>query len=249
MTQLAQTPNSQSQPSSQPYNEPAPIQAGRARIIYDSADQLTGEDIEDTDLGVEPDTEIDLEGVSVPEETLDSLAGDLLDDEDTLDPEPEDDFTEGSPRFESFKQDFNKAFGIDLHEAVELVQSLHSDKVARAANEQKYELSAHWEVPVAQVEERLAVVAKLWQKLPTDKRQQFDNPQGAIALWSRHEQAQAKRGTGFKASSAKTGNPNGGRTRTAYDFTEQQINQMDEATYSSNATAIALAYANKRVKR
>lgn len=215
------------------------VQSGRARVIYDSADDL--------DLPLPADQDTASEAALDDEADLDVLANDLLADEDTVEPEPEDDFVEGSPRFESFKEDFNKAFGIDLSEAVELVQSLHTDRAQRAANEQKYELSAHWEVPVKQVEERLAVVAKLWQRLPEDKRAQFDNPQGAIALWSRHEAAANKR-TGMR-STQKTGSVGGNTARTAFDFTEKQIDNMDAATYSANATAIALAYANKRVKR
>ena len=246
MTQQQQTPQSDNLEQYQDSNQP--IQAGRARIIYDSADQVTGEGVLDEDLGTEPvEQEVDLTDLQSEEADLDALASDLLTDEDTTEPEPEDDFTEGSPRFESFKQDFSKAFGIELNEAVELVQSLHTDRAQRAANEQKYELSAHWEVPVAKVEERLAIVAKLWQRLPADKQAQFDNPQGAIALWSRHETAAAKR-TGLR-STQKTGSVGASTARTAFDFTEKQIDSMDAATYSANATAIALAYANKRVKR
>ena len=211
------------------------VQGSRAQVIYDSP--------------VDDSEDVELEEVSGGEDELDSdeLDVDLTDLPDDPEEEPEDDFVEGSPRFEQFKEDFNKAFGLPLEEARDLVQSLKEDSVKRQLNEQKYELSAAWDVPVTVVDQRLAVVAKMWEKLPADKKAAYDSTKGAQLLWNQYETKRASTGA---AKVSKTMKSTAKQTSTPkWLYTQRQIDQMDAATYSAEADKIMLAYAQGKVKR
>lgn len=182
------------------------------------------------------------------EDTTDELPelDDLPEDPDS---EDDDEFVEGSPRFEQFKSDFQKALGLPLDEARDLVQSLKQDAIKREINEQKYELSATWDVPVTEVDRRLAIVAKMWEKLPADKKQAYDSTKGAQVLYTRYEQQQNKKGTAKGTQSTVKGSGKQSANKSGYSFTQQQIDAMDAATYSQNADAIMVAYAQGKVKR
>jgi hypothetical protein len=221
-------------PLSTPYAGTNSVTSPAAKEVGEEELEL-GSDTED-ELGVEEGTE-DLE---LPE------LGDLPEDPEE---DGEDDFTEGSPRFEQFRGDFEKAFGLPMEEARDLVQSLKQDAVKREINEQKYELSSAWDVPVTEVDRRLAVVAKMWAKLPADKQQAYDSTKGAQVLYARYEQQQSKKGTTRATqTTTKKGTPNSSG-KNGYTFTQKQIDSMDAQTYSQNADAIMVAYAQGRVKR
>ena len=215
--------------------------SNRATVVTPSLTPANQEDLTDEELEGE-DLIVDESDEELPD------LGDLPEDPEEGEGE-EDEFEEGSPRFEQFKSDFQKAFGLPMEEARELVQSLKQDSIKREINEQKYELSAAWEVPVTEVDKRLAIVAKMWEKLPADKKQAYDSTKGAQVLYSRYEQQLNKKGaTKASQTSTKAGKaPTTGKSR--YAFTQQQIDAMDAATYSQNADAIMLAYAQGRVKR
>lgn len=211
-------------------------------MLYDVDESLTVDDDLDglppanTEVALDEDDELDL-----------SILNELPEDPEA---EPEDDFSEGSPRFEQFKSDFNKAFGLPMEEARELVQSLKADSVKRQINEQKYELSAAWDVPVTVVDERLAIVANMWKKLPADKQQAYDSTKGAQALYAAYEQQQQRKlsAKGATKGTSKSGLAVG-NTSSKYLYTQRQIDSMDAATYSREAQNIMVAYAQGRVKR
>lgn len=211
-------------------------------MIYDVDPSLTTDDDltelppANTELALDEDDDLDL-----------SVLDELPEDPEA---EPEDEFAEGSPRFEQFKSDFNKAFGLPMEEARELVQSLKADSVKRQINEQKYELSAAWDVPVTVVDERLAIVANMWKKLPADKQQAYDSTKGAQALYAAYEQQQQRKLTakGAAKGTAKSGLAVG-NTSSKYLYSEKQINAMDAQTYAREAQNIMVAYAQGRVKR
>lgn len=218
-------------------------QGSRAKVLYQDA-PTDGETV---------DTLLDDDDELVPtakEEEAD--LGDLpeLDDlpEDPEEGDGEDDFVEGSPRFEQFRSDFTKAFGLPLEEARDLVQGLQQESAKRSLNEQKYELSAAWDVPVTEVDKRLMIVKTLWDKLPRDKQQAYDSTKGAQALYARYEQQQQRKASTKGAAGTKSTNLAGGTT-SKYWYSESQINSMDAATYAQNANRIMVAYAQGRVKR
>jgi len=171
-------------------------------------------------------------------------------DELPEDPEEDDteDFVEGSPRFEQFRNDFTKAFGLPLEEARDLVQGLKQEAVKRAVNEQKYELSAAWDVPVTEVERRLMIVKTMWDKLPPDKQQAYDSPKGAQVLYARYEEKNT-RTSATKATTSTSTAKQKGSTASKYWYTESQINAMDDATYKSQADRIMVAYAQGKVRK
>lgn len=208
-------------------------------MYQDAPEEITSEvDLSDDDELLLPAN--DLDGEELPELDLDGLPEDPEE-------EGEDDFVEGSPRFEQFRNDFTKAFGLPLEEARDLVQGLQQESIKRSLNEQKYELSATWDVPVTEVERRLAVVKTMWDKLPRDKQQAYDSTKGAQVLYARYEQQQQRKGS-TKATKTSTKGSSGAST-SKYWYSEQQINSMDAATYAQNANRIMVAYAQGRVKR
>jgi hypothetical protein len=117
--------------------------------------------------------------------------------------------------------------------------------VKREVNEQKYELSNAWQVPVSEVEQRLVIVKSMWDKLPPDKQQAYDSPKGAQVLYARYESTSKKQGT--TQSSTKKAGVSTPASKWAY--TESQIQRMDQATYSANADRIMVAYAKGLVKK
>lgn len=214
-------------------------QSSRAKVLYPNEFPTDGEVNLDEDDELLDTPANESVGDELPELDLDELPED---------PEAEEeDFVEGSPRFEQFRSDFTKAFGLPLEEARDLVQGLQQESIKRSLNEQKYELSAAWDVPVTEVERRLMVVKTLWDKLPSDKQQAYDSTKGAQALYARYEQQQQRKGAA-KATKTSTKGVSGG-TSSKYWYSESQINSMDAATYAQNANRIMVAYAQGRVKR
>lgn len=213
---------------------PTPANPELVEDDLNTDENLNGLPVDDVDDDVDDNVDDEL-----PE------LGDLPDDPES---EEEDEFTEGSPRFEQFKSDFQKAFGLPMEEARDLVQSLKQDAVKRELNEQKYELSSAWDVPVTEVDRRLAIVAKMWAKLPADKKQAYDSTRGAQVLYTRYEQQQAKKGSS-RGSQSSVKQSKQSTDKGGYMFTQKQIDSMDAATYSQNADAIMIAYAQGRVKR
>jgi hypothetical protein len=180
--------------------------------------------------------------------------GDELPELDELPEDPEtevdeDDFVEGSPRFEQFRTDFTKAFGLPLEEARDLVQGLKEESVKRVVNEQKYELSAVWDVPVTEVERRLMIVKTMWDKLPPDKQQAYDSPKGAQVLYAKYEEKNTRKSATKTHTSTSTANSQKGSTASKYWYTESQINAMDDATYKQHNERIMVAYAQGRVRK
>lgn len=217
---------------------PEAVQSSRATIIY--SDDLANEsldDLEDEDLDVSGDEVGDDDEFDVD---LDSLPEDPE--------EGEEEFAEGSKRFEQFREDFNKAFGLPLDEAKVLIQDLRAEQQKRQINEDKYVLSTEWNVPVKEVEARLAVVAKMWKTLPPDKQQAYDSVKGAQILWNQHSSRKSKSSANKVSSTmGSTAKPSTGQPRWLY--TQKQIDNMDMATYSAEAQKIMLAYAQGKVKR
>ena len=203
-------------------------------------------ELDDTDEADEEITPANLEALAedYAEDSLPDL-GDLPEDPE----EGEDDeFSEGSPRFEQFRSDFTKAFGLPMEEARDLVQQLKAESDNRVINEQKYELSAAWNVSVTEVEKRVAAIKPMWDKLTKEQQLAYDSPKGAQVLYARLEQQRQRKSTAKGGTTAK-GKGLAGATKSGYMFTEAQINQMDAATYSANADRILLAYAQGKVKR
>lgn len=238
MLDNSQTVNSQALPPS----DESVYQAtsNRATVVVPTitpakTEDLTDELTEEVDEGEEDGVVDDLPDL-----------GDLPEDPEEGEDE---EFVEGSPRFEQFKSDFQKALGLPLDEARNLVQSLKEDSIKREVNEQKYELSASWDVPVTEVDRRLAIVAKMWNKLPADRKQAYDSTKGAQVLYTRYEQQQNKKGATKGTQSSVKGSGKQAANKSGYSFTQQQIDNMDAQTYSQNANAIMVAYAQGKVKR
>lgn len=225
-------PNNQSlsnEPAEQVEQLQPTFTVSRAQVIYDQpgTDVETAEDEPDL-LGADTDEldDVDLDGLVADPEA---------------EPEEEEDLSEGSPAYQKFADTFEKVLGSPLKETVDAVRALMVESQERSVREQKYELSAHWQVPVDEVDRRVAITSQLWKKLPADKQQQYDNPKGAIALYAKYE---ASKGT---KQGVQTSTKAVNQRATKYDFTQTQIDKMTVSEYEANIGAITKAYQQGRV--
>lgn len=215
-------------PSEEQATEQQVYTSSRAQVMYDQPGVTEPTEQEETDLlGTDDELDdVDLDG--------------LVDDPEA-EPEEEEDLTEGSPAYVKFAETFEKVVGAPLKETVDKVNELLEESRDRKVREMKYELSAHWQVPVDEVDRRVAITAKLWDKLPKDKQPLYDNPKGAIALYAKYEASKgAKQGI-------QTSNKATNQRATKYDFTQRQIDKMTVAEYEANIGAITQAYQRGRV--
>lgn len=213
-------------------------QSRRAKVLYD--DPTDDGSVDLTDEGTEETITAESDELDVDVESLDFT--DLPDD-----PEQDtEEFVEGSPRFEQFKSDFKSAFGMEMSDAKDLLVGLQQQALKQALNEQKYELSAAWNAPISVVEQRLAVVAKMWSQLPPDKQQAYDSVKGAIALYTKHEKS-GKAAVASKVTAKSTQKPP--TNDKGYMYTEKQIERMTPEEWALNSQRVMYAYANGRVKR
>ena len=142
---------------------------------------------------------------------------------------------------QAFSEQFQEHFGMSVEEARDLITTLQQEVAARQVNAQKFELSAAWNVPIGEVEQRLAVVSRMWSQLPDDKKAAYDNPKGAMALYERYTQQRGLKG--IQSSSKQPA------VQSKYLYTQKQIDQMDQATYEREQKRIFLAYAQGKVKK
>lgn len=149
--------------------------------------------------------------------------------------------TEDTEPTQAFSEQFQEHFGMSVDEARELITTLQQEVAARQVNAQKFELSAAWNVPIGEVEQRLAVVSRMWAQLPDDKKAAYDNPKGAIALYERYTQKRGLKGIQTSNKQAPV--------ESKYLYTQKQIDRMDQATYEREQQRIMLAYAQGRVKK
>ncbi|AGY46501.1 scaffolding protein [Cyanophage PP] len=221
----------------------APLQPSRATVLYDAPSQ--SEDLpelpslEDTqDLETEALDEVPSSDVDAD---LDALL-ETLDNEGTEQPSED----EQQPTAE-FSAQFEQTFGMSVDDAKELIQELHQERVERQVRVMHNELASHWGVDNKEVENRLLEVRKLWEKLPPDKQTQYDNVNGAIAIWARLESSGRTKNTpklDRNSTSSVT-------SSSKYWYTEAQIRELQKnpTEYAKHADNVLRAYALGKVKR
>lgn len=190
--------------------EPQAVQGSNATILYDTPEEELVEDSE------------------VPEITEES-------DELPL-PEDDEDPTEKSADFAS---QFKEHFGLPVEEAQEILQELIQEREQRQVLDQKYELAAKWEVPIAEVDRRMALVTERWSRMSPEDKAKYDSVQGAIAIYKSLQPKDKGIQSSFKKSPATT---------SKYDFTQRQIDSMSPQERQRLDAQILRAYAAGRVQ-
>lgn len=141
-----------------------------------------------------------------------------------------------------FASQFKAAFGIEPQEAVELVNSLQVFRDEQA-------LMRQWGVSPSEYDERMSTVRQFFEKLPEDKRGEFNTVQGAVAIWNHLVETQQIAQKPQKTSAlpkSKTGRqpvP----TRPKHDFKRSEILRMPQTEYKQKLPQIAKAYREGRV--
>ncbi len=135
-----------------------------------------------------------------------------------------------------FAAQFKQHFGTEPEEALSLLNEL---QVFR----QEVQLMQHWNASPAEYQERMESVRQFYQSLPEDDREQFNSPEGAIAIWNHLEKQQGKPSGKIKATTKSRQT----KASTKPLFTSQQIVSMSDEEYYKNLPAITQAFREGRV--
>ena len=206
----------------------------------------------DIDTSAPSSEELDVvsDETSVEDDELDSLL-DFSDDEET-----EGD-TETLPETETsagFQQEFEQHFGMSVEDAKSLVQELAQERADRQQRTQQQQvelqqrdLATHWGVDEGEVVSRLVVVKQYWDKLPEEKKAQYDNAEGAKAIYAKlvaSGKANVPKLDRNSTKSASTGSPK-------YLYTEAQIRELQKnpEEYAKEADNILRAYQLGKVRK
>ena len=178
---------------------------------------------------------------------LDAYLAGLTDEEEPEEAEIEETAPDGDTPSARFTAEFEDQFGMSVADAKALVQELAAERSERTVRQQQADLATHWGVTTDEVTERLTIVRQFWEKLPVEKQAQYDNAEGAKAIYAK------------LAASNKTGTPkldrNSTKTtssgQTKWMYTQEQINTLmkDPAEYAKEADNILRAYQLGKVKR
>lgn len=203
----------------------------------------------DTTAPSQDEQSVDSEDVAVEEtgepDDLDALLEGLTADEQD-DTEVDDTKEEDKPSA-GFVAEFEQHFGMSVDDAKALVQELAAERSDRTVRQQQADLATHWGVDAGEVTARLMVVRQLWEKLPAEKQAQYDNAEGAKAIYAKL-QASGKAGTP-KLDRNSTRKTEGGQSKWMY--TQAQINALmqNPDEYAKEADNILRAYQLGKVKK
>jgi predicted RNase H-like nuclease (RuvC/YqgF family) len=135
-----------------------------------------------------------------------------------------------------FAAQFKHYFGAEPEEALSLLNEL---QVFR----QEVQLMQHWNASPAEYQQRMESVRQFYQSLPENDREQFNSPEGAIAIWNHLEKQQGKPSGKIKATTKSRQT----KASTKPLFTSQQIVSMSDEEYYKNLPAITQAFREGRV--
>ena len=142
---------------------------------------------------------------------------------------------------EGFSAEFEKTFGLKPDEAVNLFNQLQAFRDEQV-------LMREWKVDPTTYDERMAAVREFYSKLPEDGQQQFNNIEGAKAIWQHlvdsGKVAQKKSPTNVK--SARVNKPTAAKKAPPV-LKKSEILSMPEDEYKRRLPEINKAYREKRV--
>lgn len=139
-----------------------------------------------------------------------------------------------------FDQEFTKRFGVKPDEAVEIINSL-------SAFRDEMNLMRNWGVSPTEYDTRMTQVREFYKTLPEDKQPEFNNPEGAKAIWEHLEKtnpSKKKSSTVSKVGSSKKPTT----TAKPKEFIKKsEILRMSAAEHQRRLPEINLAWQQGRV--
>lgn len=163
---------------------------------------------------------------------------------DLAEPQP----TEEEPTEETdepsseFGEQFKAVFGMDTTEAVSLVNELANFR-------DEVQLMRQWGVAASEYDSRIGQVKEFYNTLPENSREQFNNPQGAVAIWNHL----AQNGKVQSPSTSRSGRAKSSvrssvsKPPAAEIIKRSDILSMDDNTYRANYARITKAFSEGRV--
>lgn len=141
-----------------------------------------------------------------------------------------------------FGEQFKAVFGMDTTEAISLVNELSNFR-------DEVQLMRQWGVAASEYDSRIGAVKEFYNTLPEDGREQFNNPQGAIAIWNHLEktgsvQSPSTPRSGRAKSSVRS---SASKLPVAEMLKRSDILAMDDKTYQANYARISKAFQEGRV--
>lgn len=169
--------------------------------------------------------------------SIDSVEQEPEEDVETTEEAQEEEETE-EKELSPFAEQFKDMFGIEPDEAVSLVNSLASFR-------DEMTLMREWAVSPVEYDQRISAVKEFYQTLPEDQREQFNNPEGAKAIWQHLEKNQPAQKAKPKRAASTFSKP---QTAPKQEIIKRsEILAMDNATYKANYARITKAFAEGRV--
>jgi hypothetical protein len=178
-------------------------------------------------------------GMETPLDEVEAVVEEVEEETEATEPteETEAEETEDSEEL-GFDAEFESRFGIKPEEALTVIQELQNFR-----NEMS--LMRQWGVSASEYDTRITSVKEFYNSLPEEGREQFNSPEGAVAIWN-HISANAPKAA--KRSGNKTrGAVNAPPATPKFDYKRSQINAMDTATLQKNWSSINKAYLNGRI--
>lgn len=137
-----------------------------------------------------------------------------------------------------FDVEFESRFGIKPEEAATVIQELQNFRNEMA-------LMRQWGVGASEYDTRMTSVKEFYNSLPEDGREQFNSPEGAVAIWN-HLSATLPKTTKRTANKTR-GGVNASASAPKFDYKRSQINSMDSKTLQQSWSAINKAYLSGRI--
>lgn len=164
------------------------------------------------------------------EEEADSIVQEALEDDVAEETEEE-----VSPEFSA---QFEQEFGLKPDQARELFDDLVNFK-------NELSLMRSWQVDPVEYDSRITQVREFYNTLPEEGREQFNSPEGAVAIWN-HLSATAPKQP-KKTRSARSVRPAAAVAAPVHEFTRSQVNKMSAADLQKNWNAINKAFMSGRI--
>jgi hypothetical protein len=169
---------------------------------------------------------------SVVEETVEEVI-----DEETL--EENEETEEDNEGNSAFVEEFEQRFGMKPDEARSVV-----DELVNFRNE--LNLMRQWKVDATEYDSRMAQVKEFYATLPDEGKEQFNTPEGAVAIWEHLSKntPQPKQKKTNRASRSVSSQPKG---EPKFEFKRSEINAMNREQLEQSWSRINAAYLRGRV--
>lgn len=178
--------------------------------------------------GFEPLTENSVE------DEVESVVEEVVTEELTEEPEAEE-----NEETSGFDAEFESRFGLKPEEAVTVIQELQNFRNEMA-------LMRQWGVSASEFDSRMTAVKEFYTSLPEEGREQFNSPEGAVAIWN-HIAASSPAKVAKRSTNKVRGGVNSTQAAPKFDYKRSQINAMDSKTLQQNWSGINQAYLSGRI--